>query len=123
MRERLYNVLDGNDAPAAWYGRVMTVLIVASLLPLCFKESSPVLETIEYGCVMVFIGDYLARWATADLKLRKGALSFLIYPLTPMAIIDLLSILPVFSALNDALRTLRALRLFRTLRAFKLIRY
>ena len=123
MRERLYNVLDGDDALAAWFGRVMTVLIIASLLPLCFKESSPVLETIEYGCVLVFIGDYLARWATADLKLRKGALSFLIYPLTPIAIIDLLSILPVFSALNDALRTLRALRLFRTLRAFKLIRY
>ena len=123
MRERLYNVLDGDDAPAAWFGRVMTVLIIASLLPLCFKESSPVLETIEYGCVLVFICDYLARWATADLKLRKGALSFLIYPLTPMAIIDLLSILPVFSALNDALRTLRVLRLFRTLRAFKLIRY
>ena len=99
MRERLYNVLDGDDALAAWFGRVMTVLIIASLLPLCFKESSPVLETIEYGCVLVFIGDYLARWATADLKLRKGALSFLIYPFTPMAIIDLLSILPVFSAL------------------------
>ena len=123
MRERLYNVLDGDDALAAWYGRVMTVLIIASLLPLCFKESSPVLETIEYGCVLVFIGDYLARWATADLKLRKGALSFLIYPLTPMAIIDLLSILPVFNALNDALRTLRVLRLFRALRMFKLIRY
>ena len=97
-----------------WYGRVMTVLIIASLLPLCFKESSPILETIEYACVLVFIVDYLARWATADLKLRKGALSFLIYPFTPMAIIDLASILPVFNALNDALRTLRA---------FKLIRY
>ena len=97
-----------------WYGRVMTVLIVASLLPLCFKESSPILESIEYACVLVFIVDYLARWATADLKLRKGALSFLIYPFTPMAIIDLASILPVFNALNDALRTLRA---------FKLIRY
>ena len=104
-----------------WCGRVMTMLIIASLLPLCFKESSPVLETIEYACVLVFIADYLARWATADLKLSKGALSFLIYP--PMAIIDLLSILPVFNALNDALRTLRVLRLFRALRAFKLIRY
>ena len=90
-----------------WCGRVMTVLIIASLLPLCFKESSPVLETIEYACVLVFIADYLARWATADLKLGKGALSFLIYPFTPMAVIDLLSILPVFNALNDALRTLR----------------
>ena len=106
-----------------WYGRIMTILIVASLLPLCFKGSSPILETIEYACALVFIVDYLARWATADLKIGKGALSFLIYPFTPMAIIDLLSILPVFNALNDALRTLRVLRLFRALRAFKLIRY
>ena len=106
-----------------WCGHVMTVLIIASLLPLCFKESSPVLETIEYACVLVFIADYLARWATADLKLGKGALSFLIYPFTPMAVIDLLSILPVFNAHNDALRTLRVLRVFRALRLFKLIRY
>ena len=114
MRERLYSLLNGDGRAAMWYGRVMTVLIIASLLPLCFKESSPILETIEYACVLVFIVDYLARWATADYKLRKGALSFLIYPFTPMAIIDLASILPVFNALNDALRTLRA---------FKLIRY
>ena len=58
-----------------WCGHVMTVLIIASLLPLCFKEYSPVLETIEYACVLVFIADYLARWATADLKLGKGGLS------------------------------------------------
>ena len=123
MRNRLYSLLNGDGRAAMWYGRVMTILIVASLLPLCFKGSSPILETIEYACVLVFIVDYLARWATADLKLRKGALSFLIYPFTPMAIIDLVSILPVFNALNDALRTLRVLRLFRALRAFKLIRY
>lgn len=123
MRERLYSLLNGDGRAAMWYGRVMTILIVASLLPLCFKGSSPILETIEYACVLVFIVDYLARWATADLKLGKGVLSFLIYPFTPMAVIDLLSILPVFNALNDALRTLRVLRLFRALRAFKLIRY
>ena len=116
VRQRLYNLLNGDEGLAMWCGRVMTVLIIASLLPLCFKESSPILETIEYGCVLVFIVDYLARWVTADLKLRKGALSFVIYPFTPMAIIDLLSILPVFNALNDALRTLRVLRLFRALR-------
>ncbi len=105
MRKRLYSLLNGEDSAALWYGRIMTVLIIASLLPLCFKGSSPVLESIEYVCVLVFIVDYLARWATAELKLGKGALSFLIYPFTPMAIIDLLSILPVFNALNDALRT------------------
>ena len=123
MRERLYSLVNGEEGEAMWCGRVMTVLIVASLVPLCFKDSNPALEAIEYACVVVFILDYLARWVTADLKLGKGALSFVIYPFTPMAIIDLLSILPVFLALNDALRTLRVLRLFRAARAFKLIRY
>lgn len=123
MRERLYSLVNGDEGEAAWCGRVMTVLIVASLVPLCFKDSNPALEVVEYVCVVVFILDYLARWVTADLKLGKGTLSFVIYPFTPMAIIDLLSILPVFLALNDALRTLRVLRLFRAARAFKLIRY
>ncbi len=123
MRERLYSLVNGEEGEAMWCGRVMTVLIVASLVPLCFKDSNPALEVVEYVCVVVFILDYLARWVTADLKLGKGALSFVIYPFTPMAIIDLLSILPVFLALNDALRTLRVLRLFRAARAFKLIRY
>lgn len=123
MRERLYSLVNGDEGEAMWCGRVMTVLIVASLIPLCFKDSNPALEAVEYACVVVFILDYLARWVTADLKLGKGALSFVIYPFTPMAIIDLLSILPVFLALNDALRTLRVLRLFRAARAFKLIRY
>ena len=123
MRERLYSLVNGDEGEAMWCGRVMTVLIVASLVPLCFKDSNPALEVVEYVCGVVFILDYLARWVTADLKLGKGALSFVIYPFTPMAIIDLLSILPVFLALNDALRTLRVLRLFRAARAFKLIRY
>lgn len=72
------SLLDG-DGERRWCGHVMTVLIIASLLPLCFKESSPSSRLIEYACVP-FIADYLARWATADSKLGKGALSFLIYP-------------------------------------------
>ena len=105
------------------YGRVMTVVIIASLLPLCFKESNAALYVIEHLCVAVFIVEYIARWATADLKLNKGKASFAIYPFTPMAIVDLVSILPTFLAINSAFRTLRVLRLFRAMRAFKLVRY
>ena len=122
-RQRLYHFLNDDEGAATWYGRVMTVLIIASLLPLCFKDSNAVLDIVEYVCVTMFIVDYIARWMTADLKLGKGRLSFLIYPFTPMAIVDPLSILPSFLALNDALRALRVLRLFRAVRAFKLLRY
>lgn len=123
MRYRLYELLNGNGSASLKYSRVMTVLIVASLLPICFKETNIAFIVIEYVCVSVFVIDYLARWVTADLSLRKGALSFVLYPFSPMAIIDLLSILPAFLALNNAFRTLRVVRLFRALRAFKLIRY
>jgi voltage-gated potassium channel len=81
------------------------------------------LEIIEYVCITVFIADYFLRWATADLSLKHGKLSFLIYPFTPMAIIDALSIMPGFISLNESFKTLRLLRLLRALRAFKLIRH
>lgn len=101
----------------------MTAVIVLSLVPLCFWEENAVFNAIEYVCVSIFIADYIARWVTADYKLNKGAVSFVIYPFTPMAIVDLVTILPTFIALNPAWRTLRVLRLLRALRAFRLFRY
>lgn len=122
-REKLNDILNGEEGAARTYGRIMTVLIVISLLPLCFKQPPSWMVAIEWVCVVIFIIDYLCRWSIADLQLKRGAVSFLLYPFTPMAIIDLLSILPAFLVINPALRTLRVLRLFRILRAFKLIRY
>lgn len=123
MRKKLYDILEGESSGSVFYGRVMTVFIIASLAPLCFWETNAVFELVEYVCVTVFIVDYLVRWMTADFKLKRGALSFVVYPFTPMAIVDLVTILPTFLALNPAWRTLRALRLLRTLRAFRLVRY
>ena len=123
MREKIYDILEGDSEASVWYGRIMTALIIASLVPLCFWEESIALYILESVCVTAFIADYIARWATADFKLKKGAASFFIYPFTPMAIIDLVTILPSFLELNSAWRTLRTLRLLRMLRAFRLIRY
>lgn len=123
MRRRIFEILDGESAAASLYGKAMTTFIVASLVPLCFWEDNPLFDAIELVCVSVFIADYIARWATADMKLGRGALSFVLYPFTPMAIIDLVTILPTFIALNPAWRTLRVLRLLRALRAFRLVRY
>jgi len=50
----------------------------------------------------VFIIDYILRWITADYKLEKREiLSFIRYPFTPMALIDLLSILPSLTIINQ----------------------
>ena len=123
IRQSIHELLNGDSGNGSVYGRVMTVLIIASLLPLCFREPPAILEMVEWFCVAVFVLDYIARWCTADKQLNKGALSFVLYPFTPMAIIDLVSILPAFIVLNPAWRALRVLRLFRLVRAFKLFRY
>ena len=121
-RAKIYEVLNGDSKAANTYGKCMTVLIVLSLIPLCFKETNTVLNTIEYICVAIFIVDYICRLITADYKMKRGAISFVLYPFTVMAIIDLVSILPTFIMLNPAFRTTRVLRLFRAVRAFRFIR-
>ena len=66
------------------------------------------------------------RLLTADYKIKKSVVSFFVYPLTPMAIIDLISILPSITVLNSSFRLLKLFRLLRTLkvlRAFKFLRY
>ncbi len=126
MRKRLFGVLESRgetSGPAKLYGYFMVIIILTSLLPLAFRESYPIFDWIEGASVTVFVVDYILRLMTADLKLHKGALSFLIYPVTPMAIIDLLSILPAFSLINPAFKLMRLLRLVRVLRVFKLLRY
>jgi len=52
-----------------------------------------------------------------------GKKSFLVYPFTPMAIIDLLSILPSAHILNPAFKTTRLIRMLRIVRVIKFVRY
>lgn len=50
-------------------------------------------------------------------------MSLIIYPFTPMAIIDLLSILPTLNILAPTFKMARLTRLLRVLRVVKIIRY
>lgn len=129
MREKIFEIIeieeDVNNLSRI-YDLFMIGIIILSILPLAFKNDMPIFARIEEATVTVFIIDYLLRLITADFKLRKGRVSFLIYPITPMAIIDLLSILPLFSSIDSGFKLFRALRLFRTIRTlkvFKLFRY
>ncbi len=92
-----------------------------------FKNDTPVLHGIDKVTVFIFVVDYILRWTTADFKLSEASIkSFLKYPFTPMAIIDLLSILPSLNVINRSfkvLRVLRMIRAMRVLRIFKAMRY
>ena len=109
-----------------WYDITMMIAIVSSLVPLAFKQDNLAFHIIDKVTVCVFILDYLLRWMISDLKMKKGAKSFFIYPLTPMAVLDLLTILPSISLVSGSFKLFKLVRLLRTFRAFrvfKAIRY
>lgn len=109
-----------------WYDITMMIAIVTSLVPLAFKQDNLAFHIIDKVTVCVFILDYLLRWMISDLKMKKGAKSFFIYPLTPMAVLDLLTILPSISLVSGSFKLFKLVRLLRTFRAFrvfKAIRY
>ena len=129
MRKKLFTVIDpdleGNKLNYA-YDFLMMATIVTSLVPLAFKETNSIFHWINIITVSIFIFDYLFRLSMADFLLKKSAASFFIYPFTPMAVIDLLSILPSVSILGSGFRILKVFRLMRTLRVlhvFKFLRY
>jgi voltage-gated potassium channel len=125
-RKTLYNIIEkdvNDDRVSKIYDVVMVLLILLSIVPLMFIQNYPIFRYIELVTVTAFITDYILRWYTSDIALRYGWKSFLVYPFTPMAIIDLLSILPGLNILTPSLKLFRITRLFRLFRVFKFIRY
>lgn len=126
MRKRIYEIVEqgrAGDGLSIVYDIVMLVLITASIIPLMFVEETIFPRIIEIVTVTVFILDYVLRWATADFKLNKGSWSFILYPFTGWAIIDLLSILPGLSLIGRGFKIFRITRLLRILRLLKILRY
>ncbi|MDE6577012.1 MAG: ion transporter, partial [Muribaculaceae bacterium] len=97
LKEKIYNLVNRDKRgmiASRIYDWYMLVMIIASIIPLMFIEDYPIFKVIEVVTVSAFIIDYALRWFTSDIQLKKGWLSYIVYPFTPMAIIDLLSILP-----------------------------
>lgn len=129
MRKKLYSIIEPDENGSKLsniYDFIMMTTILISVIPLAFKETNLFFKWIDYITVSIFIFDYFLRLLTADYKLKNSIASFFIYPITPMAIIDLISILPSLTVLNSGFRLLKLFRLLRTLkvlRAFKFLRY
>lgn len=130
MRKRIFEIIEnpkGEDKLSVIYDYFMMMVIILSLIPLAFKQEGVVFSVMDKVTVGVFIIDYVLRWITADLKFEKrNVISFLRYPFSFMAIIDLISILPFLTVVNSGFKVLRVLRMIRAmkvLRIFKIVRY
>lgn len=126
MRKKIFDIIepaDKGDKLSSIYDFFMMFTIVLSLVPLAFKETNTAFTVIDSVTVCIFCIDYLLRLITADYKLKKSYKSFFIYPLTPMAVVDLLSILPSVTFFHNALRLLKILRLLRTFKVFRALKF
>ena len=128
FRKRLFYLVespdDNNEENMSfdWYDIMMMIAIIASIVPLAFKSSNLAFEIIDKVTVIIFIIDYTLRLFTSDLKLKKGWRSFFIYPITPLAILDLLTILPSLTIVNNGFKLFKLVRLLRTFRAFRVFK-
>ncbi|EMC26985.1 hypothetical protein SMU85_08254 [Streptococcus mutans ST6] len=126
MRQTIYEIIDSKDNDSTvgkCYNAFMILTISFSLLPLTVKTDSEWKYNIDNITSLLFLIDYLLRFCTADFHLNKGKMSFLYYPFTPLAIIDLLCLSPSVLLWNNSLKLLKIIRFTRMLRLFKIIRH
>ena len=118
LRERVDWYL---NEPDSFVGKVveMTVAALIATVAVLFVLSTLDLPasalraiwSVEQAITVVFLIEYLVRWWAKGFSVR--------YLFTPMAIIDLLAILPLF--LGTHLQLVRLLRFFRVLRLLRLV--
>ena len=123
MRAKIYEVIEVGSKDSRLcqiYDIVMMIMVIANIIPLAFERSFPILTAMNYISAGVFIIDYLLRWLTADFKLEgMGWRAFVVYPFTPMAIVDLLAIVSSFPVFGGRIRLLKMLRIVRLTKLFR----
>ncbi|MBR6930060.1 MAG: ion transporter [Bacteroidales bacterium] len=106
------------------YDCLMFVAIVLGTIPLLYREYRPLFIYFDLISGIIYMVDYVLRWMTCDLRSDKPKWkAFLLYPITPMAILDFLSILPTFTLLDPAFKLTKAIRLLKIVRFTKIVNY
>ena len=136
LRRGFYDVLEmgafGNRAGAVC-DAFLVLLIVANVVAVAAETVDSLalryqthFVIFEIASVAVFTAEYLLRlWVSVERQpaaYRRPVRDRLAYMATPLAIIDLLAILPFYLAAFTGL-DLRFLRIFRLVRLLKLVRY
>ena len=137
LKIRVYDVLvetDDDEAVDKIIAVMLMILIIINAVAVVLETVEELNETygslfraIEIVSVAIFTAEYLLRlWiAPLDARYRKPLTGRLRYAVSPLAVIDLLAILPAFLPLIFPLdlRIARFLRIFRLFRLFKMTRY
>ena len=106
------------------YDCLMFVAIVVGTVPLLFREYRMLFWYFDIFSGIIYMVDYVLRWMTCDLRSEKPKWkAFLLYSFTPMAILDLLSILPTFDVISSSYKLAKSARLLKIFRFAKIVQY
>lgn len=120
------------DRASQAFNTFMLTLIFGNIVAIILETEKSIYSAahgffrqFEIISVIVFTTEYLLRlWScTSDKRFARPILGRIKYILTPMALIDLLAVLPFFLTSHIDLRFVRGLRLFRLFRIAKIGRY
>jgi voltage-gated potassium channel len=136
MKRKIFQLVSHSQksGDASWFFNgfiiIMIILNVAAIILESFDtilvNNRHIFTWFEYFSVVVFSIEYLLRlWSiTEDARYHSPVKGRIKFAFTPLAIIDLLAVLPFYlPLLGFDLRHLRLLRMFRLFRIFKLARY
>lgn len=112
VREKIYRLVLKSDKRSVNYIYDIFISFIAalSIMPLMFKYNIPAFTVINRATVTILFIDYILRFIVSDYIIGRKWLSFIIYPFTLGAVIDIVSLLPFG-------------RIFRVFRIFKILRY
>ena len=106
------------------YDFLMLVAIAMGTVPLLFRDYRPLFLYFDIFSGVIYMLDYLLRWTTCDLRSDKPKWkAFFLYPFTPLAILDLLSILPTFEVISSTYKLAKSARLLKIFRFTKIVHY
>jgi voltage-gated potassium channel len=136
LRRRVHEILDHtepDDPPAALLAAALVLLITANVVAIVLKSEAGIdavwhswFDGFEVASVALFTVEYVFRvWSAVESEhghYRRPLLGRLRYMLTPLALVDLIAILPFYLSFLIPVDLL-FVRVFRMFLIFKLTRY
>jgi voltage-gated potassium channel len=133
LKTRIFGILEPGDEDSKYFDPLIMGLIVLNVIAVVLETVNWIyvryatfFHIFDLFSVAVFSVEYVLRlWTcTVDPRFRDPIRGRLRYMITPLAIIDLLAVLPFYLYfILPEMRFLRAVRLFRLFRVLKLARY
>lgn len=117
MREGIYRLVrkaEKSDKVGRAYNIFISTVAILSIVPMMFKIETPFLHMLERVTVYLLFFDYVLRWMTYDFSYKRNKIAaFFLYPITPLAILDLVSLLPSLDLLSPHFKILRLFRILK----------